>query len=359
MSEQVEIVKAAEKQKSPIVAFRELLTGMRGHIANALPKHVDVDRMIRISVTAAAKPPAPGKPGILDCTRDSVINCIMQCAQLGLEPNGPLGEAYLIPFKDFKSGTVICTLIIGYRGLVKLARQSAEISSVCARAVHAKDDFDYELGLNERLRHIPSDEEDPGPLVRVYSVFRLKDGGVQFDVMSKREVELIRKRSKASDSGPWVTDYEEMAKKTVIRRTSKLAPASIDDKLHRAVAIDEASDDVEREQILEPHGLQLPPEPVPGVAPAEQGRRVALGRKPAEPKAAEAKADALITTGKGTPATNNEAAIILAAAQSALARRLSELEMGNHEITEQYEVTSIQEMTLEQCQQALGALASK
>jgi len=343
MSETAEVVKT-EKQKAPIAAFRDVLTQMRGQIQMALPKHFDVDRMIRIAVTAAAKPPAAGKAGILDCTRESVISCIMQCAQLGLEPNGPTGEAYLIPFNDFKNNQVICTLIIGYRGLVKLARQSGEISSVCARVVHEKDQFEYELGLNERLFHIPTDEEDPGPMVRVYCVFRLKDGGHQFDVMSTREVEAIRKRSKAKDSGPWITDYEAMAAKTVIRRTSKLVPASIEDKLHRAVAIDEASDDETRPQLLEPHGLQLPPEPVPGVAPAEQGRRMALGRKPAEKPA------------EGTPATNNEAAIILAAAQSALARRISELGMGNHEVTEKYEAKAISELTLEQCRQTLEIL---
>ena len=181
-------------------------------------------------------------------------------------------------------------------------------------------------------------------MVRVYCVFRLKDGGHQFDVMSTREVEAIRKRSKAKDSGPWITDYEAMAAKTVIRRTSKLVPASIEDKLHRAVAIDEASDDETRPQLLEPHGLQLPPEPVPGVAPAEQGRRMALGRKPAEKPA------------EGTSATNNEAAIILAAAQSALARRISELGMGNHEVTEKYEAKAISELTLEQCRQTLEIL---
>jgi recombinational DNA repair protein RecT len=133
------------------------------------------------------------------------------------------------------------------------------VQGVAARVVYEKDRFEYEYGLDERLVHVPSDEENPGPMTHVYAIFRFKDGGHHFDVMTTREVNRVRARSRAAGSGPWVTDYEEMARKTVLRRASKLSPASIEDKTARAITLDERAD-AGIEQGIDLGALELPPE---------------------------------------------------------------------------------------------------
>ena len=144
-------------------------------------------------------------------------------ARLGLEPGGALGEGYLVPFK----GKVI--FIPGYRGLISLARRSGQIISIEARVVHEKDEFSCCLGLDPDLKHTPTWEEtDPGPLRLVYAVAKLKDGGVQFEIMSRGQIEQVRAKSQAGNFGPWVDNYEEMSKKTVIRRLFKYLPVSVE-----------------------------------------------------------------------------------------------------------------------------------
>lgn len=233
---QVQAAARAELSK-PINGFRSVLEKMKPQIQLALPRHVSPDRMLRIVLTTVQR-----TPKLLECTRESLLGCIVQCAQLGLEPDGLLGHAYLIPFFNSRNNQHECQLIIGYKGLLKLARQSGEIASISARVVHERDEFEYEYGLTEKLRHVPSTEPDPGELIFAYAIFRLKDGAVHFDVMSVREIKAIQARSKSGKSGPWVTDFEEMAKKTVLRRASKMSPASIEDRMARALVLDEKAE---------------------------------------------------------------------------------------------------------------------
>jgi len=175
-------------------------------------------------------------PKLLDCTQESFLGAIMQCAQLGLQPDGLIGSAYIIPYGK------VATLLIGYKGLVDLARRSGQISTIYAVPVHENDDFKYQLGTDPGISHIPA-ETDAGKFTHVYAVAKLKDGGLQFEVMTKEQVEKIRARSKAKDSGPWQTDYEEMAKKTVLRRLCKLLPTSTEDnRLQKAVSLDELAE---------------------------------------------------------------------------------------------------------------------
>ena len=210
----------ADKQKT----LAAQIEAMKPEIARALPKHLNPERVARIAVTVMRR-----TPKLAECTPASFLGALMTCAQLGLEP-GPLGHAYLVPY-----GQEV-TFIAGYRGLVDLARRSGLVSSVQARVVRDGDDFDYAFGLEPRLEHTPRADADK-PVTHVYAVIKLKDGGVDFDVMTKTEVDAIRKRSKASGSGPWVTDYAEMAKKTVLRRLLKTAPMSVE--YQQAVANDE------------------------------------------------------------------------------------------------------------------------
>ncbi|NVZ19549.1 recombination protein RecT [Pseudomonas costantinii] len=206
---------------------------IKAQMALALPKHLTSDRLARIALTEIRKVPALAK-----CNQESFLGAVMQCAQLGLEPGSALGHSYLLPFGNGKAkdGLANVQLIIGYRGMIDLARRSGQIISLTARAVHQNDRFSYRLGLDETIEHVPADG-DRGKLTHVYAVAKLKDGGVQFEVMSLTDVEVVRKQSKAGNNGPWVSHFEEMAKKTAIRRLFKYLPVSIE--MQRAVSLDE------------------------------------------------------------------------------------------------------------------------
>lgn len=201
--------------------IRALLEKSRAQMALALPKHLTADRLLRVAMTSIQK-----NPKLLDCTPQSLLACVMTCAQLGLEPDQFLGQAYLVPFKN-KNGTIICTLIPGYRGYIALARRSGEVQSVSSQAVYSKDQFILQYGIEEKLIHIPA-EGERGDFKGAYVVFKYKDGSYSFDYMAKNDIDKVRKRSKSAEDGPWVTDYEEMSKKTVIKRHVKLAPLSVE-----------------------------------------------------------------------------------------------------------------------------------
>jgi recombination protein RecT len=212
--------------------FKALLNASKDAIQSRLPRHVTAERILKVALTSINK-----NPKLLECTRDSVMLSIMQAAELGLEPGGALGEGYLIPYNNKVKGQngkpdrweMQCQFMPGYRGLISLSRRSGQIISIESHVVHAKDKFSCALGLDPSLVHEPAWEEaNPGPLRFVYAVAKLKDGGTQFEVMSKSQIDAIRARSKSSDSGPWVTDYNEMARKTVIRRLFKYLPVSVE-----------------------------------------------------------------------------------------------------------------------------------
>lgn len=215
------------------------LESYKGEIQRALPKHMTADRMARIALTEFRKVPA-----LMKCEPASLFGAVIQCAQLGLEPGGALGHAYLIPFENRKRGTTEVQFIVGYRGMIDLARRSGQIVSLEAHPVYEGDTFECELGLDSKLRHIP-DWQNPNrtkdeKLQFVYAVAKLKDGGTQFEVMSRAEVDGIRGRSRAASAGPWVTDYAAMALKTVIRRLFKYLPVSIE--MQQAVGLDEQAE---------------------------------------------------------------------------------------------------------------------
>lgn len=228
----------AAKPADPVAAMIEK---MKPQMALALPKHVTAERMARIVLTEIRR-----VPKLAECGRDSLLGAVMTCSQLGLEPGNSLGHAYLLPFErrskvngQWQTVGIDCQLIIGYRGMIDLARRSGQIVSLTARTVMENDKFSYRYGLDETIEHIPSDGER-GAMTHVYSVAKLKDGGVQFEVMSRADVERVRAGSKAKDNGPWVTHFEEMARKTAIRRLFKYLPVSIE--MQRAITLDEQAD---------------------------------------------------------------------------------------------------------------------
>lgn len=237
-------VTKAEKPKD--LAHLLATPSVQSQIKAALPRHMTAERMARIATTEMRKVPKLGQ-----CDPMSFLGAVIQCAQLGLEPGNALGHAYILPFDkrekvggQWKTVRTEAQVIIGYRGMIDLARRSGQIVSIDARAVYEGDKFSCVLGLDAKIEHEPdwqnSNRADASKLRFVYAVAKLKDGGVQFDVMSRAEVEGIRARSKSADNGPWVTDFAAMAVKTVVRRLFKFLPVSIE--MQTAVGLDEMAE---------------------------------------------------------------------------------------------------------------------
>ena len=195
-------------------------------IEAVMPKHMTSERFLQLTISAVNH-----EPKLLECDFVSLMSCVMRCSALGLEPSAVdgLGRAYILPFYNGKASKMEATFILGYKGMLELARRSCEIQSIEARAVHAGDFFEYEYGFDEKLRHIPAKGKGSAEnLTHVYMIAKFKDGGHYFDVMTRDEVEEVRKSSRAGSSSPWVTHYEAMAKKTVIRRAFPFLPIGVD-----------------------------------------------------------------------------------------------------------------------------------
>ena len=192
-------------------------------LAMALPKFFDTDRFVRSAISEFRLNPA-----LQECSVPSVLGFYMQAAMCGLEPSSVLGQCYPVPFNNKKTGAKECQFMLGYRGMASIARRSGEVLSIDAKCVHEKDEFELTYGLDSDLKHKPYLEGDPGAIIGAYCIVRFKDGSHQYEYMPKSEIDKHRARSKASSSGPWVTDYEEMAKKTVFRSIFKWLPISIE-----------------------------------------------------------------------------------------------------------------------------------
>lgn len=232
----------ATKEKTTITKaqpqFKDILQAEWHKVASVLPKHISQERMFQLAVSTYNQTPELGA-----CTPVSVLSCVLKCASLGVEPSAVdnLGRAYILPYNNRKTGQKEAQMILGYKGMLDLARRSGEIKDISARAVYAGDYFKFEFGLNETLKHIPAldNERTPDKLTHVYLVCHFKDGGHYIDVMTKSQVDAIRGRSKAGDFGPWKTDYEAMACKTVVRKAFKFLPVSVE--AQKAAETDEAT----------------------------------------------------------------------------------------------------------------------
>jgi recombination protein RecT len=176
-------------------------------------------------------------PDLQKCTPESFLGAVMQAAQLGLEPNTPLGQAYLIP-RNIK-GTMQVTFQIGYQGYLDLGYRSGDIAIIDAQAVRENDFFEYEYGLEPKLKFKPS-LTNRGPVIAYYAMFKTKAGGYNFLVMSKEDIEAFKKQhvdNYGSKYSPWNTSYDAMAKKTVLKQVIKYAPKK--SEFARALASDE------------------------------------------------------------------------------------------------------------------------
>lgn len=209
--------KAAPAAASPMKNMQDLIISMKGQIEAALPSVITGERFARMVLTAMSN-----TPQLASCTPKSFLGAMMQAAQLGLEPNTPLGEAYLIPFRNH--GTLECQFQVGYKGMISLAHRSGLY--VQAHEVYENDEFDVEYGLDPKLIHKPV-FKDRGNVVAYYGMWKDKDGNFGFEVMSREDIEAhARKYSQSYGKGfsPWKTNFDEMAKKTVIKKVLKYAP---------------------------------------------------------------------------------------------------------------------------------------
>ena len=204
------------------------LQKMRPQLEKALPKHVDPDRILRIAMTSLRT-----TPKLRDCEPMSFLAALMQSAQLGLEPNTPLGEAYLIPYgKNVQ-------FQIGYQGILTLCYNTGLYKPIYAHEVFANDKFEYQLGLHKDIVHVPADESEGEPIY-YYAVYTLKDGGSDFAVWSRKKIEKHRdqySKSAGFNSSSWKTSPTSMALKTVLKAALKYAPKSIE--LAKQLAMDE------------------------------------------------------------------------------------------------------------------------
>lgn len=203
-----------------------LIKRMEPEIKRALPQHITPERMARITLTAVRN-----NPQLAQAEQMSLLSAVMQSAQLGLEPNTPLGEAYLIPYNNKKAGRIEAQFQMGYKGLLSLAHRTKEYQAIYAHEVYPNDEFHFEYGLHKDLKHIPADIPEGDPIY-YYAVYHLKNGGFDFVVWSKQKIEQhARTYSQAFARGwtsPWKSDFDSMAKKTVLKDVLKYAPKSIE-----------------------------------------------------------------------------------------------------------------------------------
>ncbi len=215
----------AVTQAAKLNDFRGMLASMQRQLEMALPKHLTSDRLLRVALTAVQK-----NPKLLECTKRSVAGALMTAAQVGLEPDGTLGRAYLIPRQNRKEGTLECHFEPGYLGLLDLCQRSGEIASVRADVVRKGDKLVYKKGLEEELVHEEAHDNFDAPITHAYAIIRTKNGGKYWDIWPTEKIEAHRKRfSKDSrEDSVWATDWPSMAKKTVLKAVTKLAPKTIE-----------------------------------------------------------------------------------------------------------------------------------
>lgn len=218
-----ELAKKAEGNNklriTPGMEISDLIKALEPEIARALPSVLTPERFTRMALSSLNN-----TPKLAECTPMSFLSALMSAAQLGLEPNTPLGQAWLIPYKN--KGVLECQFQIGYKGLIDLVYRNKMVQTVQAQVVYANDEFHYELGLHSDLRHIPR-LGDRGEIAAFYALFKLENGGYGFEVMTKEEMDTFAKtysKGISASYSPWKTFYEDMAKKTVIKQVLKFAP---------------------------------------------------------------------------------------------------------------------------------------
>ena len=286
-----EELQKSEQQKQ-VATLRDLLEKAKPRLAEVAPKHLSIDRLVRLLLVASSR-----NPKILECTSESVLRFAMSCSSAGLEPIGA-GGMWPVPFRNNKTNTMELTAIPDYRGLVNCAKRAKCITDAYAEVVREKDQFNYELGTEPFIKHKPA-RGDRGELEAAYCVIVLPGGTKRFEVMGREEIHGIRNRSQAwraflkyKKEGPWNTDESECFRKTIVRRAMKpFVGAS--SQLDAAVEADDLASGVIDNAIPAPIAMPkaLPPATPEGDAPeskpatAEDDDNIPMGGEvPAECK---------------------------------------------------------------------------
>jgi len=259
------------------------LAVLKPEIEKVLPEHVTPDKFMRVVLTAISQ-----SPQLYRADRRSLLTSCIKAAQDGLLPDGR--EAALVIFKTrdkvIENGKEVERWVdkVQYMpmvaGILKKVRNSGELLSLSANVVYEKDTFRYWIDdAGEHITHEPNVlTDDRGKLRAVYAIAKTKDGGVYTEVMSRGQIEQVRNVSKAKDSGPWKDWYDEMARKTVIRRLAKRLPMSTD--LEAVIRSDDELYDLQRPSAVSPttsgnaavrqalglltQGAEMPTEDMPG-----------------------------------------------------------------------------------------------
>ena len=245
---------------------------MEKEIAKALPSVITPERFTRMVFTALS-----ANPTLQKCTPNSFLGAMMQAAQLGVEPNTPIGQAYLIPYKN--KGTLECQFQLGYKGLIDLCNRSGDIKDIQAHEVYENDTFEYEYGLEPKLKHVPA-MKDRGNVIAYYAVFHTVNGGYGFEVMGRDDViNHAQKTSQSYGSGfsPWTKYFDEMAKKTVVKKVLKFAP--IKTEFFKALSTDETiktnitdhMEDMPDETIIDVEAKEIVDDDIPANVDKETG----------------------------------------------------------------------------------------
>lgn len=232
--------------------IRNDINGMEGQFKLALPPHIPSQKFVRTVLTAIQN-----NPDLLEADRQSVLSSCMKAAQDGLVIDNR--EASLVVFnsKDGDRWVKKAQYMPMVAGILKKARNSNTISTIAAHVAYEKDKFFYVLGDEEKIVHEPFMGGDRGKPLAAYAIVKLKDGSVQREVMSLSEIEAIRSRSRSKDKGPWVTDWAEMARKTVLRRIAKYIPSSADKEGDSLIDITSRDDEVYEMETGEVHHTDI------------------------------------------------------------------------------------------------------
>ena len=206
----------AERRENPVQVIRQNLTAMAPEFKAALPTHVSVEKFTRVAMTAIQNTPA-----LVNADRRSLFGACVRLAQDGLLPDGR--EAALVMFGDKAQAMPMIA------GILKKIRQSGEVAKVSAQVVYENDHFVVKYGFDEDVEHTPPSLDKPrGKPIGAYATAVLKDGSQMLEVMSLEQIEKVRNVSRAKGRGPWQDWWDEMARKTVMRRLAKRLPMSTD-----------------------------------------------------------------------------------------------------------------------------------
>ena len=257
----------SERKLKKGMSIAEMIKAMEPEIKKALPSVITPERFTRMALSATNM-----NPQLLKCTQMTFLSALMSAAQLGLEPNTPLGQAYLIPRKNH--GVLECQFQIGYKGYKDLFYRNGNAQMVDAHCVYENDEFEYEFGLTPALKHKPA-FRNRGDMIAVYAVWKTSNGGFGFEVMSKEDIDAHAEKyseSYKSSYSPWKTNYESMAKKTVLKAALKYAPISSemarmlsnDETIKSSISVDmsEVMDETEPEVVADQEYKESP-DPVP------------------------------------------------------------------------------------------------